>query len=189
MIDEAAQHHFHRGKEMIVRIDGQPLEETGERQPTLHRSPELVHGLRNAIQNAVDFAEQTVWIDVTTDDRDFRIAIGDDGPGFSPDILPRLGEPYVSSRARGDRNSRGGQTKGMGLGLFIARTLLERTGAELSFANGTDRPSWAQEADGRPSALRHPPGAIIEMLWPKDRLVVPMDIARRALGENQRFSA
>ncbi|MFK7941644.1 MAG: sensor histidine kinase RegB [Paracoccaceae bacterium] len=189
VIDEAARHHIHRGKEVIIRIDGRSLADAGERQPILHRSPELVHGLRNAIQNAVDFAKDTVWIDVTTDEADIRIAIGDDGPGFSQDILPRLGEPYVSSRARGDRNSRGGTYKGMGLGLFIARTLLERTGAQLSFANGTDQLTWTAEPDGRPSALRHPPGAIIEMLWPKDRLVVPVDIARRALGENQRFSA
>ena len=187
VIDEAARHHAHRGKELIVRMDGQPMEETGDRQPTLQRSPELVHGLRNAIQNAVDFAENTVWIDVTTDDEELRIAIGDDGPGFSPDILPKLGEPYVSSRARGERNGRQGAYKGMGLGLFIARTLLARTGAQLSFANGTDQKNWLQDADGRSNQVRHPPGAIIEMIWPKDRLIIPVDVARRALGENQRF--
>ncbi|MEM1300625.1 MAG: ActS/PrrB/RegB family redox-sensitive histidine kinase [Pseudomonadota bacterium] len=189
IIDEAAYHHAHRGKELVVRIDGRTTDDAGEDQPTLQRSPELVHGLRNAIQNAVDFAERTVWIDVTTDDEDLRIAIGDDGPGFSPDILPRLGEPYVSSRSRGDRNSRQGTYKGMGLGLFIARTLLERTGAQLSFANGTDRLTWSRQPDEKPSMFRHPPGAIIEMLWPKERLVVPSEMARRALGENQRFSA
>lgn len=188
VIHEAAKPHLHRGKTMVLRINGQPAEEAGDLQPTVQRSPELVHGLRNAIQNAVDFAKNTVWIDVTTDAEDLRIAIGDDGHGFSPDILPRLGEPYVSSRARGDRNSRRGTYEGMGLGLFIARTLLERTGAQISFANGTDQLTWTSLSETRPIELQHPPGAIIELLWPLERLVISREEHRRALGANQRFT-
>lgn len=188
VVEEAARPHLHRGKKVVVRIDGEPAESAGDKQPMVKRSPEFVHGLRNAIQNAVDFAESTVWVDVTTDDEDLRIAIGDDGPGFSPDILPRLGEPYVSSRARGERGGSQSTYEGMGLGLFIARTLLERTGAEISFANGTDRLSWISRNGDRPVELRHPPGAIIELLWPMEKLVVPRQESRRALGENQRFA-
>jgi two-component system sensor histidine kinase RegB len=68
----------------------------------------------------------------------------------------------------------------MGLGLFIARTLLERTGASLSFANGSD-------GRRKNAAYDRPPGAIIEMLWPVEALVISKDQHRRALGQNQRF--
>jgi len=143
------------------------------------------------IQNAVDFATSTVWIDCDFDAEELRIAIGDDGPGFSPDILPRLGEPYVSTRQRRERREDGGQTdgeyEGMGLGLFIARTLLERTGARVSFANGSDARRRRSVDRETPAELTHPPGAIIEIVWPASILVTPKEVARRALGRNQRF--
>ena len=185
VIAEAARPHADRGKALIVRIDGAPADEADATQPTIARSPELIHGLRNAIQNAVDFAASTVWVDADTSDDCLRIAVGDDGPGFSPDILPRLGEPYVSSRARGDRRAVDGQYEGMGLGLFIARTLLERTGARVAFANGSDARQRRQS--GTPAEHLHPPGAIIEMVWPTGTLVAARDETRRALGPNRRF--
>ncbi len=187
VIAESARPHADRGKALIVRIDGAPAEEADASQPTIARSPELVHGLRNAIQNAVDFAASTVWIDAETTDDCLRIAVGDDGPGFSPDILPRLGEPYVSTRARGDRRAADGQYEGMGLGLFIARTLLERTGARVAFANGSD--TRRRRQTGTPPEHLHPPGAIIEMVWPVGSLVAARDETRRALGPNRRFES
>lgn len=187
VIDEAARPHAQRGKAIIVRIDGELAEIADDTQPDIARSPEIIHGLRNAIQNAVDFAETTVWIDVDQNDQTVRIAVGDDGRGFSPDILPRLGEPYVSSRARGDRKTKSGEYEGMGLGLFIARTLLERTGAQISFANGSDRRRRLSDVKSGPVELSHPPGAIIEMVWTVEDLVAPKDQVRRALGQNERF--
>ena len=187
VIDEAAKPHAKRGKTLIVRIDGVPAAQAGEDQPSIWRSPELVHGLRNAVQNAVDFASATVWIDVDLHDDELRIAIGDDGPGFSPEILPRLGEPYVSTRARGDRRHVDGQYEGMGLGLFIARTLLERTGATISFANGTDARDRGAPGRGSSREDEHPPGAIIEILWPMEALTVSRGELRGPLGENTRF--
>lgn len=189
VIEEAAQPHARRGKEILIRVNGELADDVGDDQPTIQRSPELIHGLRNAIQNAVDFASSTVWVDVAIVEERLRMAVGDDGPGFSPDILPRLGEPYVSTRARGDRRNVEGQYEGMGLGLFIARTLLERTGATLAFANGSDarrRASVQPEADVERIL---PPGAIIEMTWPVDSLIVSRDQVRGALGPNQRFEA
>ena len=189
VIAEAARPHADRGKSLVVRIDGVPAERADGTQPTVARSPELIHGLRNLIQNAVDFAASTVWVDADLAEDTLRIAVGDDGPGFGPDILPRLGEPYVSSRGRGD--PRGGrrvsdrQYEGMGLGLFIARTLLERTGARVAFANGSD-PRKRRPA-GVPVEHLHPPGAIIEMVWPVAALVAPPGETRRALGPNRRF--
>lgn len=186
VIEEAAQPHLNRGKDLVIRVDGVVSSEAGDGQPLIRRSPELVHGLRNAIQNAVDFAKDRVWIDADQIKEELRIAVGDDGPGFSPEIMPRLGQPYVSSRARGDRKSFDGHYEGMGLGLFIARTLLERTGAAMSFANGADAEERRREAK-TPSALARPPGAVIELRWPRDALIVSKEDSRAALGPNRRF--
>lgn len=190
VLAEAARPHADRGKRLIVRIDGAPADEADGDQPTVLRSAELIHGLRNAIQNAVDFAATTVWVDADLEDQTLRIAVGDDGPGFRADILPRLGEPYVSTRAARTRDRRpaaDGEYEGMGLGLFIARTLLERTGARVAFANGTD---LRKRAPVETDALhRRPPGAIIEIVWPVGALVREPGEARGPLGPNQRFDA
>jgi two-component system sensor histidine kinase RegB len=101
-------------------------------EPRTPRSPGLIYGLENLVDNAVDFAASTVTIEALWSPADVVLTISDDGPGFPPDILRRLGEPYVTTRkldARGD----GG---GLGLGLFIAKTLIERSGASFSAANG-----------------------------------------------------
>ena len=193
IVEEAAEPHRNRGKQVLVRVNGAIAEGLHEDQPMVPRSPELIHGLRNVIQNAVDFATSTVWVDIDFAAEELRIAVGDDGPGFSPDILPRLGEPYVSTRHRGELHRLGGPFKseyeGMGLGLFIARTLLERTGAQVSFANGSDARHRRNADQETPAELTLPPGAIIEMVWPASILVTPKEIARSALGPNQRFSA
>lgn len=183
---EAIEPHRNRGKHVILRIDGAPSDLSGDDQPHVQRSPELIHGLRNLVQNAVDFAATTVWVDVDAIGPRLRIAVGDDGPGFAAEILPRLGEPYVSTRARGQPTKGDEEYQGLGLGLFIARTLLERTGAEISFANGSDgRRRDAGEIV--PPDLARPPGAIIELIWPPDTLAMPSRVARAALGPNQRF--
>jgi two-component system sensor histidine kinase RegB len=188
IIDEAAAPHAGRGKRIVLRIDGAPADQAGEDQPLLRRSPELIHGLRNVIQNAVDFAATTVWVDVESAGDTLRIAVGDDGPGFSPEVLPRLGEPYVSTRPRGERREpAASEYEGMGLGLFIARTLLERTGARVEFANGSDARQRRLRDRGTPAELARPPGAIIEMVWPAAAVVVPKAETRRALGRNVRF--
>ena len=201
IVDEAAEPHRNRGKRILIRVDGAIADERRKDEAMAQRSPELIHGLRNVIQNAVDFASSTVWVDIDLEGDGLRIAIGDDGPGFSADILPRLGEPYVSTRGRvaerlsdsaSDRESAseyGSEYEGMGLGLFIARTLLERTGAQVSFANGSDARHRRSVDRETPAELTLPPGAIIEMVWPTSILVTPKEIARRALGPNQRFGA
>lgn len=96
-------------------------------EPVVLRSPEIIHGIGNIIQNAVQFARSTVYISSGWDAETIRISIRDDGPGFPPGVLEHVGEPYISSRT----NSAGH----MGLGIFIARTLLQRSGAGVAFEN------------------------------------------------------
>jgi two-component system sensor histidine kinase RegB len=97
------------------------------------RSPEILHGLGNLIQNAIQFARHEVSIAIAWDRAGVAVEIVDDGPGFLPGLLPRLGQPYLSGR-----EGRDGEAAHMGLGIFIAQTLLERTGAKLRFANLPD---------------------------------------------------
>ena len=96
-------------------------------EPVVLRSPEIIHGIGNIIQNAVQFARSTVYISSGWDAESIRVSIRDDGPGFPPGVLEHVGEPYISSRT----NSAGH----MGLGIFIARTLLQRSGAGVAFEN------------------------------------------------------
>jgi two-component system sensor histidine kinase RegB len=181
VLEEAARPHRMRGKRLVVRVDGRPIEAVGDAQPVLMRRPEIIHGLRNLIQNAADFAASTVWVDVTEKEGALRVAVGDDGPGFKPEVLEVLGEPYVTTRGRGrSRAGAAGEAyQGMGLGLFIAKTLLERSGARLIFVNGAG--GDVQDPPG-------PTGAIAAALWRREAVAAPRG-RRAALGPNPRFSA
>ncbi|MET0746648.1 MAG: ActS/PrrB/RegB family redox-sensitive histidine kinase [Rhizobium sp.] len=106
------------------------VEETARAgEPLLHRNAGIMYGLGNLVENAVDYARETVTVTVAFDAATLTITIEDDGNGYAPDILTRIGEPYVTTRQRDD------SAGGLGLGLFIAKTLLERSGATLTFGN------------------------------------------------------
>lgn len=191
VLEEAAKPHMERGKRIIMRIGGEPAEEVGGAQPVIRRTPELVHGLRNLVQNAVDFADSTIWIDIDPAGEGLRLTIGDDGPGYAGDLLERLGDPYVTSRPRaasvaGRGGMAGGRMSGMGLGLFITKTLLERTGGRVSFANAPRRTRRANR--GVELERRRPTGALAVVIWPAGTIVSGRDEARGALGHNQRFT-
>ncbi|MFC2970009.1 sensor histidine kinase RegB [Acidimangrovimonas pyrenivorans] len=175
VIREAAEPHMDRGKQIHFNIGPAPGGDEG--QPSVRRQPEIIHGLRNLIQNAVDFARSTVWVDAEWNDRAITIRIADDGPGYPPQIIGRIGDPFVRWRSSAEDRSQRPEYEGMGLGLFIAKTLLERTGAELSFANGTD-PFLTEEE--RPMRS----GAIVAAVWPRGRISPE---SREALGENQQI--
>jgi two-component system sensor histidine kinase RegB len=126
LIDEISEPHMGLG--IDVRLSVEPLPEASDafvKPPEIKRRPEIIHALGAFVENAVSFAEKEVHVIARWSDDELRIYIVDDGPGFSQSVLPKLGEPYLSQRGP---NQRGG---GMGLGFFIARTLLERTGARL----------------------------------------------------------
>jgi two-component system sensor histidine kinase RegB len=112
-------------------------------EPSVAHSPEIIHGLGSIIENAVQFARTEVTIATSWTETDVEAMIADDGPGFPAHILPMIGEPYISSRK--------GTGVHMGLGLFIAQTLLERTGAAVSFGNGVR-------------------GAVVTVRWPRAAL-------------------
>ncbi|MEJ6403333.1 sensor histidine kinase RegB [Yoonia sp. 2307UL14-13] len=175
VVKEAAEPHMDRGK--VVIFDIAPEEGTDMAQPTIARRPEIIHGLRNLIQNAVDFSVSRVQIDVRWSSDAITVRIADDGPGFPPSVIGRIGDPYVRRRRLNEDGVRRPGYQGMGLGLFIAKTLLERSGAKLTFGNSRrhGHASWSGQATG---------GAIVTVRWPKSAFPIPRETQTGALGDN-----
>jgi two-component system sensor histidine kinase RegB len=143
LIEEVVAPHRNFGVDIEVNTPGDRGAE-----PVGARNPAILYGLGNLLENAVDFARSRVTVDVKWNEQAVDITISDDGPGFAPEILGRIGEPYVTSRKHLP-NDTGDEPAGLGLGFFIAKTLLERSGATLSFEN--------QPAPDR--------GAIVRLHW------------------------
>ncbi|MFK7939566.1 MAG: sensor histidine kinase RegB [Roseovarius sp.] len=175
LIEDAAEPHIDRGID-VVFLHG--VEEANETNPPIvQRSPEVIHGVRNLVQNAVDFARDTVWVETDWSSDAITLRIIDNGKGYPPGLLGRIGDPFVRQRSGVPDQTRPGY-EGMGLGLFIAKTLLERSGAELSFANGFESSQIAPEHSDRT-------GAVVEVIWPRAALERETDpLGRAALGEN-----
>ena len=172
IIREAAEPHSQRGVTIETKIsDGH---KGGIDEPYIIRRPEIIHGLRNMIQNAVDFATSKVWVESSWTKESITITISDDGYGYPPNLLGRLGDPFLGAKI-GKENRQG--YEGMGLGLFIAKTLLERTGAKISFSNG-DRTQTSAHSK------REASGAIVEIYWPRKKV----ESTSNLFGENQNFS-
>ena len=125
LIEEVIDPHRNFGVEIdVMKAPSEAPEPIGR------RNPGILYGLGNLIENAVDFAREQVTVATEWDAEEITVTMTDDGPGFAPEIMERIGEPYVTSRRHGDQV--GG---GLGLGFFIAKTLLERSGATLTFQN------------------------------------------------------
>src|SRR5437868_319457 len=123
----------------------------GTAEPVGSRNPAILYGVGNILENAVDFARTTVEVNAWWNNDTVEIVISDDGPGIPPDLIKRIGEPYLSRRRNvADTQS---EHQGLGLGVFIARTLLERTGAKVSFSNRV----FADH------------GAVVQIAWPRQR--------------------
>jgi two-component system sensor histidine kinase RegB len=123
-------------------------------EPVGTRNPAIVHGLANLVENAMDFAKSKVEVATEWDADRVAVIIRDDGPGFAPGIIARIGEPYLTTRGRSGGARSDSDTGGLGLGVFIAKTLLERTGARLDLAN--------REAPAS--------GASVTIAWPRRRM-------------------
>jgi two-component system sensor histidine kinase RegB len=126
----------HRGLDVTISLDLQPGP-----PPKVWRVPEILHGLGNLIENAADFASKEVRLRARWDNSALAIEVMDDGPGFAAEIFEQIGEPYITSRpARrsptdGEVNPADGKQEGMGLGFFIAKTLIEQTGGVVAAHN------------------------------------------------------
>ncbi|MEY9125299.1 two-component system sensor histidine kinase RegB [Bradyrhizobium yuanmingense] len=146
LIEEVVAPHRDFGVEIKVRIAVAAAAE-----PVGSRNPAILYGIGNIVENAVDFARTTVEVNAWWNQDHIELVISDDGPGIPPDILNRIGEPYLSRRRPQDDG--GGERRGLGLGVFIARTLLERTGAKVSFTN----------------RIFPDHGAVVQITWPRQR--------------------
>ena len=98
------------------------------------RSIEIIYGLRNFIGNANKFAKEKIFITINSDSEITEVIIEDDGEGFPRDILDKIGEPYIRSKEKNYKNK-----SGLGLGIFIGGTLLERNFAKITFRNSITR--------------------------------------------------
>lgn len=152
IVSVAAAPHCERGRQVVIELG-----DLGAL--TVRRDAGIIHALRNLIQNAVDFSRKTVVLTASRAGGELRLTVQDDGPGYPPALLPRLGDPFLTTRRGSDRRS--DDYEGMGLGLFIARALLERSGARLELTNNG--------------------GATATVIWPEHRILADNRIA---LGRN-----
>ena len=166
LVQEAAEPHKNRGK--TIEIVSTTELGLNDRQPVVERSSEILHGLRNLIQNAVDFATSKVVVEVNWENEKVSIRIQDDGPGYPSSVIGRIGDPFVRRRRAHEDMSKRPEYEGMGLGLFISKTLLERSGARLQFTNAGNRG-----------------GAIVLAEWERDVIDPSRGAHGGALGENQ----
>lgn len=176
LIDEAAEPHKDRGK--TIHFEFSPRRGGPDKMPIILRKPEIIHGVRNLIQNAVDFADTSVWVETHWSNEQITVRVIDDGKGYPTDLIGRIGDPFIRRRSKRDDRASRPEYEGMGLGLFIAKTLLERTGAEVFFSNARDHKS----TDGAPRT-----GAIAEVVWSLDALLPEATPEAQGLGQNQRI--
>ena len=148
LVEEVCDPHRNFGIELVVKLHGVKPE------PVFHRNPAILYGLGNLIENAVDFARTRVVVHAEWTAAHVVVRVHDDGKGFKADMLERMGEPFVTTRGPANAETGGG----LGLGLFIAKTLLERSGASMTFANASYR-------EGR--------GALVTVKWPRERIEQP----------------
>ena len=158
LIKEAVNPHEKGGKKVLIRsLDdfGKMKEDIFKSsQPNVVRQSEIIYGIRNLVQNAVNFANSTVFVDVEWNDITISVKVEDDGPGFPSDLIGRIGEPFVKTKSRKKISDEASfHYHGMGLGLFISKTLLERSGAELIFINKGEKK-----------------GALIHVKWPTHKI-------------------
>lgn len=133
--------------------EGIQLDTSSANEPVTQRNPGVLYGLGNLVENAVDFATSKVKVTARWSKDDVTIVIADDGRGFPPNVLEQLGEPFVTTRPDEAFGEDAPDRVGMGLGFFIAKTLLERSGARLELANHQSPQS----------------GAVVTVVWPRER--------------------
>lgn len=153
MLEEAAEPYF--SDKIAINLTAAPAADTtsdARRQPEVQRRPGVIYGLGNIIENATEFARSRVDVKAEWSQGGLVVTISDDGPGFPAEIIENIGEPYVTTRpAERQDGELDEDSTGLGLGFFIAKTLLERSGATVGLANRT----------------RGGTGAIVTVSWPR----------------------
>ncbi|HHK74229.1 MAG TPA: ActS/PrrB/RegB family redox-sensitive histidine kinase [Rhizobiales bacterium] len=134
-----------------IEISSRPRGDGCGPEPERWRSAGMSYGLGNMLANALDYAASRVSLAGEWTAYEVSITISDDGPGFAENLLQKLGEPFISTRPEMPSQAPGPGSSGMGLGFFIAKTLLERSGARVRVSNA--------------AAPDH--GAVIEIIWPR----------------------
>jgi two-component system, sensor histidine kinase RegB len=154
MVHEAAAPYVDAPVDLVIRSNNTlgAEAEAGREEPVGRRQPGVIYGLGNIIENAVDFASSRVDVTAEWDASAVTVTIADDGPGFRPEVIDTLGEPYVTTRFGEVKKADDPGVSGMGLGFFIAKTLLERSGAVLALEN--------RQLPGH--------GAIVRIRWPRN---------------------
>ena len=145
-----------RGSDVSVVVDAKASESKSP-TPIFRRNPAITYGLGNVLENAIDFADSRLEVKARWSQTQVTLSVIDDGPGFDQNIFDRLGDPFVTTRPGYGSGPplEGGEHEGMGLGLFIAKTLLERSGAAVTLAN-----------------RKNVKGANITITWPRDAVDV-----------------
>lgn len=143
LIEEVVHPQRDFGTHIVISKEGEGPE------PHSVRNAGVLYGIGNLVENAIDFAASEVRIIARWTDAVVVIVIEDDGPGFSHDVVMSLGEPYLTTKT--NRRAKSEPGSGLGLGLFIAKTLLERSGATIDMAN----------------AVPPAKGARVTILWPR----------------------
>ena len=109
---------FNKNKKLIIKKN------QIDNEPEIIFKDEIMYALGNIIQNAILYSKMNVTAELNYNDSNIKIIIIDDGEGFSKDIIDKLGEPYISKNKQG-----------MGLGIFIAKNLIENMGGNINFYN------------------------------------------------------
>ena len=140
-------------------------------QPLLSRKSDLIYGLRNIIQNALEFSKSTVWINVKYNSNTISIIISDDGKGYPSNLLARIGEPFlIDGNSRKNYDNTRPYYEGMGLGLFISKTLLENLGATVNFTNKKNKNTSVDKQKGLKLKRSHTSGAIVTVIFDRKNI-------------------
>ena len=183
LLFEASQPYNKLEKKINFRLNGvmqgnQGIKIKEKMIPLVRREPELIHGIRNIVHNALKFSKSSVDINLIVNTRKIYLEIIDDGLGFPHDVKNMIGEPFLK---RSELNFKGAKTKtpdeGMGLGLFIANILLERTKGKLKFSNVKQI-----ENNGKKQVK----GAKVEVSWDRSSIEVLNREKKDKVKENPR---
>ena len=169
LISDAIEPYKISGKNILFSINGNYVNDDfvkfkSEKIPRVKKEPELIHGIRNIIQNGIKYSNSCVNVDLSTSTEFIDIIICDDGPGYPENLLKMIGDPFLNNKENSLRGfNEKKDDKGMGLGLFISKILLERTGAEIRFTNAS--------SSSKQKKLSFE-GAQVEIKWKRTKIEV-----------------